>query len=863
MSTEERKLAAIVFTDICGFTELMGRDETKAMALLEQQRALLKPIINNFNGEWLKEIGDGVLISFPSAVKAVTCSLEIQRILAHNSDLTLRIGIHIGDVIKKDGDVFGDGVNIASRLEPLAEPGGICVSERVHEDIKNKPEISTAFQEEQLLKGIDKPIKVYSIFTQMDSPQQPVAETTVSKHEKSRIPILAAGLVIGLLITVFALRNTEGPEKAVERVFYTGERIPIAIADFENNTGDATLDGLSGLLITSLEQSNYLTVLTQSRMYDLLKQIGKEEVESVDEQIGREICHQANINSLVLTSIRQFGELYSVDLKILDIEKDEYLFSTNVQAEGKKNIPGLIDEISKQTRINLAEKTEEIEKSQRDIASMTTKNLDAYNYYDLGRKAALAFNWPDATKHYKSALQKDSTFALAYYGLAYLYKWAYDSRSDDLMKKALEYIESAPEKEQLFIRAITVTDDQNIAIPMYEKILEKYPNEKLAYWEIGDIYYHDDMADRSIPYFEKCLEFDPTFEYAIQHLHMAFGDTYRNNDMIELSNRALALFPGVGKYKKRQFDAYSSAGRFKEYFQLAKKLEESEEPNLDPDEIFGKGFMYSGDYKRAQERFLKMLSNSETENSALFGLKTLSLYRGDYTNYIHYSDRILQKRIEKNSNIGYANELAERAFVLVFIFDKKDDSLLILDEMESILSDEEKNIQFDNLNLFRRIQLLDAYAYLGMWNEIDDEKLNLIGFSQMNQKRYTAIKHQMNGDYKSSINLLTKTTPSMNLDLQYFYYFHLGMDYRKLGDHKKSLAMFNKLKNSYGGIFGMRKIFHSKLFLYAGLANLELKNYRQAKSNIEIFLQKWEPAPEWLKEKKIARETLAKIKDIS
>ncbi|GIT40430.1 MAG: hypothetical protein Ct9H300mP9_2800 [Candidatus Neomarinimicrobiota bacterium] len=279
MSTEERKLAAIVFTDICGFTELMGRDETKAMALLEQQRALLKPIINNFNGEWLKEIGDGVLISFPSAVKAVTCSLEIQRILAHNSDLTLRIGIHIGDVIKKDGDVFGDGVNIASRLEPLAEPGGICVSERVHEDIKNKPEISTAFQEEQLLKGIDKPIKVYSIFTQMDSPQQPVAETTVSKHEKSRIPILAAGLVIGLLITVFALRNTEGPEKAVERVFYTGERIPIAIADFENNTGDATLDGLSGLLITSLEQSNYLTVLTQSRMYDLLKQIGKEEVE--------------------------------------------------------------------------------------------------------------------------------------------------------------------------------------------------------------------------------------------------------------------------------------------------------------------------------------------------------------------------------------------------------------------------------------------------------------------------------------------------------------------------------------------------------------------------------------------------------
>ena len=130
MATPNRKLAAIVFTDICGFTELMGRDESLAMALLEKQKRLLRPIIENFQGEWLKEIGDGTLSSFPSAVQAVTCALEIQRILEHDPELTVRVGIHIGDIIKKNGDVFGDGVNIASRLEPLAEPGGICVSER-------------------------------------------------------------------------------------------------------------------------------------------------------------------------------------------------------------------------------------------------------------------------------------------------------------------------------------------------------------------------------------------------------------------------------------------------------------------------------------------------------------------------------------------------------------------------------------------------------------------------------------------------------------------------------------------------------------------------------------------------------------
>ena len=167
MPIEERKLAAIVFTDIVGFTKLMSKNEKAAMSLIEKQRRLLQPIVENFQGVWLKELGDGTLSSFPSAVQAVTCALEIQRILEHDPKLKVRIGIHIGDIIKKDGDIFGDGVNIASRLEPLAEPGGICVSERVYEDIRNKPEINSAFQDEQILKGLDRPIKVYSVFTKI------------------------------------------------------------------------------------------------------------------------------------------------------------------------------------------------------------------------------------------------------------------------------------------------------------------------------------------------------------------------------------------------------------------------------------------------------------------------------------------------------------------------------------------------------------------------------------------------------------------------------------------------------------------------------------------------------------------------
>ena len=114
--SENRKLAAIVFTDIVGFTELMSQNENSAMQLLDMQRNLLKPIVENYDGEWLKEIGDGLLISFPSAVKAVTCSLEIQRVLEHNPKLIIRIGIHIGDIIQKDYHVSGNSVYFSSRL---------------------------------------------------------------------------------------------------------------------------------------------------------------------------------------------------------------------------------------------------------------------------------------------------------------------------------------------------------------------------------------------------------------------------------------------------------------------------------------------------------------------------------------------------------------------------------------------------------------------------------------------------------------------------------------------------------------------------------------------------------------------------
>jgi serine/threonine protein kinase/tetratricopeptide (TPR) repeat protein len=329
------------------------------------------------------------------------------------------------------------------------------------------------------------------------------------------VSIPVAALVV--LIAAFLAYDLFVGEEAGSEV-----RIPIAVIDFDNETDNPALDGLSGMLITSLEQSRRLSVMTRTRMFDVLKIMGRDDVDRIDESLGQELCRQAGVGALVIPTIHKFGNKYTIDLKVLDTRRSEYIFTTKEEGEGEESIPGMIDEIARNIRIDLQEESHEIEQNTQSVADMTTVSLEAYKHYFEGERLLDALNFKGAAGEFEQAVALDSTFALAHYRLAYTQWWSrhqLDAAADHV-HAAMAMIDRIPLKEQLLVKALNASLEDGFAaqMPYLREMQQIYPHNKEMLFGIGDISFHTENYDTAQVYFEKVLEMDPKFERALQHL---------------------------------------------------------------------------------------------------------------------------------------------------------------------------------------------------------------------------------------------------------------------------------------------------------------------------------------------------------
>ena len=482
----ERRLAAILAADVAGYSHLMGIDEEGTHKDLKAHcHELVEPKIRQHRGRIIKNTGDGFLAEFTSVLDAVRCATEIQQGMTERNAKTpddrridFRVGVHQGDIITDSGDIFGDGVNVAARLEGIADPGGICVSGRVQEDVRGKLDFALDDIGEQRLKNIERPVRVYRIRLE-------------NKATRSR-PALALP-----------------------------DRPSIAVLPFQNISGDSEqdyfADGVVEEIITALSRFRQLFVIARNSSFTYKGR-------SIDvKQVGREL----GVRYVLEGSVRRAANRVRITAQLIDAKTDGHLWA-NCFDGTPADIFDLQDQVTASVVGAIIPKLEEVEFNRTKFKP--TESLDAYEYY---LRAMTYFNqWTnesivEALKLFHKAIELDPEFSSAH-GLA---AWCYTRRRQSRWMK--DHAHEMAELERLARRAIVLANDDAVALysggwalvhvagsieegaAAINRALTLNPNMTSAWHVSGWTNIYIGEADKAIEHFGRAMRLnplDPIFE---------------------------------------------------------------------------------------------------------------------------------------------------------------------------------------------------------------------------------------------------------------------------------------------------------------------------------------------------------------
>jgi adenylate cyclase len=487
----KRKLTAILSADAVDYSRLMGEDEEATVRILKAYREVFTALIQQHNGQVLDSTGDNLLAEFVSVVDAVQCAVAVQKeIKARNDELPetrrmqFRIGINLGDVIQEEGRIYGDGVNIAARLEGLAVPGGICISKTAFDHIESKLPYGYDFIGEQTVKNIAKPVGAYRVLL---DPRVTVSGKPARSTKSKRVPIFAGAVAVLVLAIAagiwqfYARRPTEEPASVEKMAFPLPEKPSIGVMPFDNIGGDPEQeyfsDGLAENIIMQLAQLPQLFVISRESTFAYKDK--NVQVKQIAEELG--------VRYILEGSIQSSGDRIRVTAQLIDAITGRHVWADRYERE-LKDFFAIQDEITLKVVTELAGKLAEGEQSRFIIKK--SPNIEAYKYY---QKAVPELRKFTKEGHLQSrefamkAIEIDPQYSLAYSIIAWTYisdvGFGYSKdpaqdleKTDQFIKKALEVDPDNGDVLSLLTYVFLVRGQYDQSISQGRQAVERLPN---------------------------------------------------------------------------------------------------------------------------------------------------------------------------------------------------------------------------------------------------------------------------------------------------------------------------------------------------------------------------------------------------
>jgi adenylate cyclase len=530
-----RKLAAILYADVAAYSRLMGEDEDGTHRRVSSYLDLISTSILQYQGTIEHYAGDAVLADFNTVLDALSCAAAMQRDLeARNSDLSeeskvrFRIGVNLGDVIVDRDDIYGDGVNVAARLESLAEPGGICISESVHTAAGTKLPLDYEFIGEQKVKNIAQPVRAYHVRLRPDAELPAPTATPTLVVEKSRFisyHYLAVAIVVlvlagaGLFTWLKPWQPGEEPASVESMALPLPDKPSVAVLPFDNMSGDPEqdyfADGITEDLITDLSKIAGLFVISRNSTFAYKgKSVG---VRQVAEELG--------VRYVLEGSVRRSGDQVRINAQLINATTGGHVWADRYDGQ-LSDVFGLQDKVTRNIVTVLAVRLTANDKER--FTRKQTDNTQAYDEFLKGWNRYVRMtpdNVRETVSHFEKAIQLDPEYARAYAALAATYwqiwrrtwhreigyrRWLdVRTKAEELLEKALR--DPTPLAHQVAADMLLQDQRNEEAIAEAERAVAQDPNDADSYIALAATLSLSGRPDEAIPMVERAMRLNPRY----------------------------------------------------------------------------------------------------------------------------------------------------------------------------------------------------------------------------------------------------------------------------------------------------------------------------------------------------------------